>query len=499
MIFLSLLVIIVCVYIIFREKGATRYFLFTLCFGFLIGVLGFTVYLNFLHERQLYLYLFWNTLRMATNDIPDLMKNMEMTTSITLINAGVLLFIYSCGCFAVSIVRPHKSNRLIYFLLGIVPALQFIIYWPWFFEKLFVFLFRGPFKDYFSFAEFYGWEEKIYYFTSIVNLNYLFGSLAVIAYSYFQSMKIRYFRAYAQLILAGYTSIVLLFTTLFWWAPKRLISVTTFSDAVHILPVSLFLEGKMLALFPYFAAISVVLLLYAVYRYNNAYQNFKNIGTSIARSIDITGVGVSYFTHMVKNYAYATLVDAEQLQRKLADGVDGTKYLDRIIANNMEMVERLSEIKSKLTMDLTDVTPIDISLPLQDALKKTDMEGVELVYEPKRNLPLVNIDRSHVSEVFLNILTNAVSEMEQDPKILVIDAFVEKERLVVTISDTGKGIPQEDLDNIFVPFYTTKNNQDNWGLGLSYCYRVITAHRGEIFVASDLGKGTTFKIRFPYV
>lgn len=498
MLFLSVLVILICLYIIVREKGLTRYFLFTLIVGFLGSIVGFIVYLHHLQERQLYLYLFWKTLTIESLQLASLFANdIDITTSITLLNAGILLFVYSCLCFAISLVWPQRSNLLTYLLLAISPVFQFIIYWPWFFKRLFLFLFLGPYKDNFDFTDFYGWEETIYHITSGLNHAYLILAVALIFFYYFQTTRVRYFRAYALLILAGFTSFVLLFATLFWWAPKRLISVTTFTEPVHILPVSLSFEGKMLTLFPYFAAVSFVLLLYAVFRYNNAYLNFKSIGKSIAQSIDITGVGISFFTHMVKNYALATLVDAERLQGKLAAGQDGSKYLERIIANNSEMLQRLSDIKAKLTMDALQLSLTEIGKPLEEALTKINLEGIELNYSLGKDIPSVMIDSTHIRETFINILSNAISEMSEDPKRLSVEVFQEKWWVIVSITDSGKGIAQEDISQIFVPFYTTKNNQDNWGLGLSYCYRVVTAHQGQILVVSEVGKGTTFKLMFP--
>jgi signal transduction histidine kinase len=69
----------------------------------------------------------------------------------------------------------------------------------------------------------------------------------------------------------------------------------------------------------------------------------------------------------------------------------------------------------------------------------------------------------------------------------------------ISISDTGKGIDKENLEKIFIPFFSTANKRENWGLGLSYCYRVIMAHQGRIFVDSEPGKGTTVKILLPLV
>jgi signal transduction histidine kinase len=67
----------------------------------------------------------------------------------------------------------------------------------------------------------------------------------------------------------------------------------------------------------------------------------------------------------------------------------------------------------------------------------------------------------------------------------------------VAISDTGHGIPPEQIDRIFDPFFTTKASGKGTGLGLSIAYGIVTTHRGTISVRSEVGKGSTFTIRMP--
>jgi len=67
----------------------------------------------------------------------------------------------------------------------------------------------------------------------------------------------------------------------------------------------------------------------------------------------------------------------------------------------------------------------------------------------------------------------------------------------VKISDTGKGIPQEDIDKIFDPGFTTKGVGVGMGLGLSITYNIVQKHKGEIEVESEVGKGSTFTVRIP--
>jgi len=72
-----------------------------------------------------------------------------------------------------------------------------------------------------------------------------------------------------------------------------------------------------------------------------------------------------------------------------------------------------------------------------------------------------------------------------------------RDEVEVTITDTGKGIPKENLDKIFEPFFTTKQVGEGTGLGLSICYRIVADHKGRIEVESEVGKGTTFRIVLP--
>lgn len=87
--------------------------------------------------------------------------------------------------------------------------------------------------------------------------------------------------------------------------------------------------------------------------------------------------------------------------------------------------------------------------------------------------------------------------MEAEGIITVSTKMLDHNWIEINISDTGAGIPEEHLDKIFSPFFTTKSNDKGTGLGLSIVYGIIKMHRGQIKVVSQLGKGTTFTITLP--
>jgi signal transduction histidine kinase len=111
------------------------------------------------------------------------------------------------------------------------------------------------------------------------------------------------------------------------------------------------------------------------------------------------------------------------------------------------------------------------------------------------------IDEGQIAQVFINIIMNALDAMPEGGLLTVTSRHSRDERgldtIFIDISDTGTGIAQSALVKIFDPFYTTKEAGKGTGLGLSLSYNIVKRFKGDIKVASELGKGTTFTIVLP--
>lgn len=108
------------------------------------------------------------------------------------------------------------------------------------------------------------------------------------------------------------------------------------------------------------------------------------------------------------------------------------------------------------------------------------------------------IDGSQMQQVFLNIIINAAESMERLGELTIVTELASDQQLVsIEITDTGTGIPEENLDKLFDPFYTTKEVGRGTGLGLAISYGIVERHKGTIEVKSEVGKGTTFIVRLP--
>lgn len=114
------------------------------------------------------------------------------------------------------------------------------------------------------------------------------------------------------------------------------------------------------------------------------------------------------------------------------------------------------------------------------------------------DLPLISCNQGQLNQVFMNLIVNAVQAIETQGEIRITTRFAEN-NIVVSISDTGSGIPSEVLNRIFEPFFTTKDVGKGTGLGLSVTYDIIKKHSGDIRVESEVGKGTTFTIYIPVI
>jgi two-component system NtrC family sensor kinase len=110
---------------------------------------------------------------------------------------------------------------------------------------------------------------------------------------------------------------------------------------------------------------------------------------------------------------------------------------------------------------------------------------------------LVNGHRNELEQVFFNLGSNALDAMPQGGELTLTTRLLQGQQAEVQVRDTGAGIPQDRLPRIFEPFYTTKEAGKGTGLGLAICWRIVEEARGSIDVASEVGRGTTFRVRLP--
>ena len=209
---------------------------------------------------------------------------------------------------------------------------------------------------------------------------------------------------------------------------------------------------------------------------------------------------------IIKNSAY-------YLNMKLGNADEKVKKHLKIIENEISKSNKIiSDLLSfardtKLALQKTQINAI-----VQDALSRTPVpDTVAVITDLGEDLPPLMTDPSQIEQVFINMISNAVqamtsSSLRAEPQAegstdthdggrLEISTRAEDGFVVTEFKDNGSGISEEHLRNLFEPLFTTKTK--GIGLGLAVSKRIIEAHEGSIEVESEVGKGTTFRIRLP--
>jgi signal transduction histidine kinase len=183
----------------------------------------------------------------------------------------------------------------------------------------------------------------------------------------------------------------------------------------------------------------------------------------------------------------------DEKQELIGDIVEQTERAAKIIRNLLDFA-RESEISTE-RLKIGEVVGNAINL----AANQLKLSGVRLVCDIPNDLPEINGDRQYLSQVFLNLILNAVDAMADGGGTLTIssDVSLDTQCIAIHISDTGPGMSPRVLKAIFDPFFTTKSSGSGTGLGLSVSLGIVQKHGGEIKVESTVGEGSTFTVLLP--
>ena len=225
---------------------------------------------------------------------------------------------------------------------------------------------------------------------------------------------------------------------------------------------------------------------------------FDRLQTSFENEIQFT----SDVSHELRTPITVILTQAEYGKDSISSVKDAQKSFGIIEKEGQKMSKLVSQLltlarmergRQKLNIENINLSELlEIIIETQTLSAKT--KNIKFVTKIMPEI-YANIDEMMIMRVFTNLISNAISYGKQNGTITV-ELFLQENRIVSKISDDGIGISEDKLDKIWLRFYQVdpSKNGDNSGLGLSMVKKIIELHKGEIFVESELGKGTTFTI-----
>jgi signal transduction histidine kinase/iron only hydrogenase large subunit-like protein len=243
---------------------------------------------------------------------------------------------------------------------------------------------------------------------------------------------------------------------------------------------------------------------YLIDELQTAYENLREAQEQLSSAEKLASIGqlAAGIAHEINN-PLGTIMLYASLVRKQLENVqlgNGSKEDLQIILNEANrcktIVANLLNFARQGKLNLQEFDVFDL---LTDLVKKvkpnTNFDGIKIEVNHDAKDTTIEADKDQLEQVFINILINAAEAMDGRPlKKIKIDILNEQQYLVVTISDTGCGIPKENQNKIFTPFFTTKKIGKGTGLGMAIVYGIIKMHQGDIRFESELERGTMFTI-----
>ncbi|MCZ8514257.1 ATP-binding protein [Paenibacillus filicis] len=491
MIFISLLFLTFSILFTYKKLNniSTR-FMYGIIIGWILSFVSFTLYLSKFNYYYNIIYSFFNFSPGTWNYL--VLTKFNPNLLIRMFNDGVILFQCSMLCFIVSLAQgpKPKAQRMFYSAVTFLFIFELIAYDP---------LFNIAWQNRMPFGLNFDIVDR-----TLRGIRFITIAIAfiILINDYLKYPKIKFIKNLTLLNILGLIPVIIIHILLFWWAPKNLVKATYLEGYYNYLQPPLGSNPMVLLILPYAVYLALTFMIAVIYKYNSIENYRKNKDIQIKKSIDTATLGARAFTHALKNHLLAIRSEAEYLKERHAQDKDSIYSLDLILQSCDSSMGSINEAADKLKNIQLNLQPHALDRPVKQALALLNPREskIDIRMISGRVQSLAYMDLHHLAEAIFNLLENAMDSMAyQEDGIIKVETAEQNGWGIIRISDNGPGVLEEHLDSIFDPFFTTKSSVNNWGIGLSYCHKIVTGHDGKIQVESIIGQGTAFTIFLPLI
>lgn len=241
--------------------------------------------------------------------------------------------------------------------------------------------------------------------------------------------------------------------------------------------------------------------------------NIAEAGVVQGEKLAAVGQLAAGIAHELNNPLTGVLTFTQLLRKKMPEGSQDADDLDLVIRETKRCASIIRRLLDFARQKVPENTLADINKVIEDTVRLVErsaaLQQIEIVMDLDASLPKLLIDGDLIKQVIMNMLVNSQQAIAEKGTITIGSRlFMDKKAgdsatqllpmVEISISDTGCGIPKENLQRIFDPFFTSKEVGKGTGLGLSVSYGIVKSYGGEIKVESAPGEGTTFRIHLPF-
>lgn len=351
---------------------------------------------------------------------------------------------------------------------------------------------------------FYLLPERAPYLSSVSQVwivGYIVVSVLLLVYEAY-SIQIRFIRQQFVLIISFVLSLTILYILYFGQDPSEIYQFYIAGSSIYYIKSILSVPAYLLIVM-----LNVVLSVIAfasLLKYANAIFENNREEIIIQRKFNSISTGTSVFVHSIKNQLLSNRVIHKRLNKQMetTPNLDEfKKYTNRLSEQNEMMLARIEELYRSVKADRIHLTPVFLKSITDSSLEKFQKKFPNKDVCVKLDDEKVLADPVHLSEAIYNLLINAQEAVEsRDEKVangVYLSCFYTRQYVVVEVKDEGIGMSKKEMKKVFDPFYSSKNSNHNWGMGLHYVRSIVKEHFGVLRYESEMGKGTTFFMLLP--
>ena len=493
MFYLLLLLVILILFMLIQNIKGNHNYPVILILPYFAALFSMILYISkdtyYYHLIKDYFYLpdfIWRWFFFIRIGKSNLIRLMNLSSISIVIISTYFAFYFFTSC-------SSKIRRISLILVWAYSALQAVMFDPCFNRKLYYFLY----PDYMTSAGYLSLEHKIYSLTHIINIAVVLLCLICLLIAFYHAPKLRLFQFHYLFLAISYGTLAFVYVYFISSCPNFYLKISKISGTYSYRSIPLASSALIYRSFPYILIPAAAVITLCAYRLTRLSGQTYLQELKISKEISSSETTSKIFCHYIKNEILALQSEVETLYEGNEKGkIDGIhKHLDTLYARIDELHRSTKTGELNLQMrSLQDLITGTLQL-FEHELKEMD---VKLNFPPVPVLAM--IDPVYMEQAVHNIIRNSIDAMEQTPaqkRCLTVSLAVVNQWIKIDLQDTGKGISGENLEHIFLPFYSSHPYSRHWGVGLTLTYKVIHAHEGKIVVTSTPGHGTTVEILLP--
>ncbi len=244
----------------------------------------------------------------------------------------------------------------------------------------------------------------------------------------------------------------------------------------------------------------------SLYRFTRIHYETKQENIVMERKFDTAKVGASTFVHSMKNQLLASRVIYKRIgllyEQPQVDIQKLKEYVDALEDFNNALLTRMEELYRCVKANAIYMVPTSMTEILSDTVQRFHKKypNAEVTVKQDGDIWVLS-DKIHMCEAIYNLLINAQEAVDgvedgREGNVSIV-CYNERQYTVIEVRDNGIGMGKSQVKKIFDPFYSSKNSNSNWGMGLYYVREIVKSHLGSLQVESKAGEGSTFYILLP--